>query len=86
MARPLRLLVKEGWYHVTARGNRRQTVFCDDTDRRRFPGMVAELPEGFRVEIHAFTLMENHYHLVVWTAEANLSHAMRWLHVSSWTG
>ena len=44
--------------------------------------MVAELPEGFRVEIHAFTLMENHYHLVVRTAEANLSHAMRWLHVS----
>jgi putative transposase len=36
MARPLRLLVKQGWYHVTARGNRRQTVFCDHTDRRRF--------------------------------------------------
>lgn len=82
MARPLRVLVKDGWYHVTARGNRRQTVFCHDTDRRRFLGLVGELPDRFRVEVHAFVLMDNHYHLVVRTPEANLSQAMRWLHVS----
>jgi putative transposase len=82
MARPLRILVEGGWYHVTARGNRRQTLFFDDTDRRRFLGMVEELPERFGLEVHAFVLMGNHYHLVVRTPEANLSHAIRWLNIS----
>jgi REP element-mobilizing transposase RayT len=82
MAWPLRILAEDGWYHVTARGNRRQTVFGDDTHRHRFLGLVSELPERFRMEIHAFTLMDNHYHLVVRTPDANLTYAMRWLHVN----
>jgi hypothetical protein len=44
--------------------------------------LVAELPERFGMEVHAFVLMDNHYHLVVRTPEPNLSEAMRWLHVS----
>jgi hypothetical protein len=43
---------------------------------------VAQLPERFGLEVHAFVLMDNHYHLVVRTPEPNLSEAMRWLHVS----
>ena len=61
MARPLRILVEGGWYHVTARGNRREALFFNDTDRRRFLGRVAELPERFGLEVHAFVLMSNHY-------------------------
>jgi putative transposase len=34
------------------------------------------------VEIHAFVLMDNHYHLLLRTPPPNLSHAIRWLHVS----
>jgi len=82
MARPLRILVAGGWYHVTSRGNRRQTLFHNDTDRRRFLGLVEQLPERFRLEVHAFVLMDNHYHLVVRTPEPNLSDAMKWLNVS----
>ena len=52
MARPLRILVKCGWYHVSARKNRCQALFFNDTDRRRFLGMVAELPKRFGLEMH----------------------------------
>ena len=82
MARPLRILVPGGWYHVTSRGNRKQTLFLNDTDRRRFLGLVEQLPERFRLEVHAFVLMDNHYHLVVRTPEPNLGHAIKWLNVS----
>ena len=82
MSRPLRILVAGGWYHIVSRGNRREALFLDDADRRRFLALMAELPERFRLEIHAFVLMDNHYHLVLRTPEANLSHAIRWLNVS----
>lgn len=82
MARPLRIEVPGAWYHVMNRGHRGGALFLDDTDRRRFLGAVAELPERFALEVHAFVLMPNHYHLLVRTREANLSHAMRWLNVT----
>ena len=33
MSRALRLLVADGWYHVTARGNERRAIFRGDGDR-----------------------------------------------------
>jgi REP element-mobilizing transposase RayT len=82
MARALRILLAGGWYHVTSRGNRREAIYRTDADRTRFLGLVAELPDRFGLEVHAFVLMDNHYHLLVRTPEPNLSEAMRWLHVS----
>ena len=54
-------------------------IYRGDVDRRRFLGIVAELPERFSLEVHAFVLMDNHYHLLVRCRDANLSHAIRWL-------
>ena len=82
MARPLRIVVPGGWYHLVNRGNRRERIFVSDDDRRRFLGLVAELPERFGVEIHAFVLMENHYHLLVRLGEPHLSRAIQWLQLS----
>lgn len=82
MARPLRIEVAGAWYHVMNRGHRGGALFLDDADRRRFLGAVAELPERYALEVHAFVLMHNHYHLLVRTREANLGQAMRWLNVS----
>jgi len=64
------------------RGHRGGALFLEDADRRRFLGAVGELPERFGLEVHAFVLMDNHYHLLVRTGEANLSLAVRWLNVS----
>jgi len=82
MARPLRILLAGGWYHVVARGNNRNRLFRDDQDHQRFLALVSELPERFGVEIHAFVLMANHYHLLLRTPKPNLSEAIRWLNVS----
>jgi REP element-mobilizing transposase RayT len=82
MARPLRIIVPGGWYHIVNRGNRREPIFRSDDDRRRFLGCLAEFPERFRIEVHAFVLMENHYHLVLRLGDANLSRAIQWLQLS----
>jgi hypothetical protein len=74
MARPLRIVIPDAWYHhVMSRGNRCATLFWEDTDRRRFLGLVSELPERFHFEVQAFVLRDNHYHLLVRTPQANLS-------------
>ena len=70
MARKHRVVVPGGWYHVLNRGNRREDIFRTDTDRRRLLGHLAELPERFQIEVHAFVLMDNHYHLLLRTRDA----------------
>ncbi len=46
MARPLRILLKNGWYHVTARGNRRQKIYLDTRDRSHFLELLGGISKG----------------------------------------
>lgn len=82
MARPLRSNREDGWYHVFHRGLERREVFRDDRDREHFLELLGEMVTRYRVVIHAYALMDNHWHGVVQTPEANLSGAMQWLHFS----
>ena len=82
MARPLRIQLRNGWYHVTARGNNRQRIYLDARDRRHLLELLAEMRERQALEVHAFVLMDNHYHLLVRTPHANLSAAIQWLNVA----
>ena len=82
MARPLRYNRIDGWYHVFHRGTERRAVFADDRDRAHFLKLLGEMSERYRVAVHAYALMGNHWHGVVRTPEANLSAAMQWLHLS----
>ena len=77
MARPLRLEFEEAIYHITARGNRRERIFASDADRTRFLEILARSLARFEVELHAYVLLPNHFHLLVRTRRANLS---RWMH------
>jgi putative transposase len=79
MARPLRIQFPGGLYHVTARGNGRQPLFADDTDRERFLTVLTRVVARYHLVCHAHCLMGNHYHLLLETPEANLSSAMRQL-------
>ena len=79
MARPLRIERVGGRHHVVARGNERRAIFRDDKDRTRFIQLLAELPDRFGTRLHAWVLMDNHYHLLIETPEANLSRAIQWL-------
>ncbi|MEI6340681.1 MAG: transposase [Verrucomicrobiota bacterium] len=82
MARPLRVWVPDGWYHVVNRGNHGGRIFRTDDDRRRFLGCLSELPERFAVAVHAFVLMDNHYHLLLRPRNPDLSRAIQWLQLS----
>ena len=86
MARPVRIDVENGWYHVMSRGIERRDIFGDDRDRGHFLDLLADTTERYNVGVHAFVLMDNHYHLLLQTPEANASRAMQWLNVSyaSW--
>lgn len=79
MARALRIQRPEGRYHVTARGNERREIFRDQRDRLHFLELLSQLGEQFGVRVHAYVLMDNHYHLLLETPEANLSRTMHWL-------
>jgi putative transposase len=82
MARPLRVDVEGGWYHVTARGIERRTIFGDVRDHEHFLELLPAMGERYGVEIHAYVLMGNHYHLLIRTPHANASAAIQWLNVS----
>ncbi len=79
MARPLRIEFPGALYHVTARGNARQAIFLDDADRHGFLTVLERVVSRCHLLLHAYCLMDNHFHLVVETPEANLSNAMRQL-------
>ena len=79
MSRPLRLELAGGLYHVTSRGDRRDDIYADDTDRLAWLEVLTQCCERFNWAIHAWCQMSNHYHIVVETPEANLSAGMRQL-------
>ena len=82
MSRPLRYDRADGWYHVTSRGIDRRAIFDGVRDHEHFLELLEEMVARFRVKVHAYVLMGNHWHLVVQTPEANLSRAVQWLNVS----
>jgi len=79
MTRPLRIEYDGAWYHVLNRGLEKRQIFLNDGDQKRFLALLGEISETFGIEIHAYSLMGNHYHLLVHTPKAGLSRAMRHL-------
>ena len=82
MARPLRTAIVDGWHHVFGRGLERREIFGDNADRRHLLELFGILHDRYRLKIHAYALMDNHYHAILQTPDANLSRGMQWLHGS----
>ncbi len=78
MARQWRIEYPGALYHVLSRGNGRQDIFLTDDDRVLFIELIQELSERFNIEVYAYVLMGNHYHLLLKTLDANLSKGMQW--------
>jgi REP element-mobilizing transposase RayT len=68
---------EDAYYHVMNRGAGRRDIFDDDTDREQFLTIVKEAHTQFGIEIHAYCLMSNHYHLLIKTPRGNLGRVMR---------
>jgi REP element-mobilizing transposase RayT len=59
------------------RGIGYKTIFQKDQDYEFFYNLLDIVNRKFKIEIHAYCLMSNHYHLFVHTPLANLQYAMR---------
>jgi putative transposase len=79
MSRSLRIEYKDAWYHVMNRGARKMDIFIEDKERWLFLELLNEIYNKYQIEIHAYCLMGNHYHLLIKTPLANLSRAMQYL-------
>lgn len=77
MARPLRILFEDAYYHVINRGQGKRDIFCDQEDYHSFQEILKGACQVYGVRIVAYCLMRNHYHLLVQTPKANLSDYMR---------
>ena len=81
MARPLRIQFPGAYYHVMSRGNGRQRIFHCDNDRQKFISLLAESLEMYSVLLHAYILMNNHYHILIQTLKPNCAGFMHRLNV-----
>jgi len=79
MGRPQRIEFPGAIYHIAARGNNRQEIVFSNEDRRELLDLFSRATSRFHLEIFAFCLMTNHYHLFLRTPESNLATAMKWL-------
>lgn len=77
MSRPLRIEYPGAMYHVMNRGNQRQNVFKKNADCETFLEKLGYFSELFNVEIYCYVLMNNHFHLLIRTKEANLGRFMQ---------
>ncbi len=79
MARQLRLQYEGALWHITNRGNEGRDIFRNDRDRLAFLELLAKAVLRYNWVLHAYCLMNNHFHLVLETPELTLSSGMQWL-------
>jgi REP element-mobilizing transposase RayT len=78
MVRPLRVHYEGATYHVFSKGNNDEYIFCEE-DKESFLVWLAKGAEIFKVDVYAYCIMGNHYHLLIRTREDNLSLFMHYL-------
>ncbi len=77
MARALRITFSGAFYHVTSRGNERKAVFKSKRDREKFLEYLESATQRYDALIHAYCMMDTHYHLLLETSCGNLPQIMR---------
>ncbi|MEE9117169.1 MAG: transposase [Calditrichia bacterium] len=86
MGRPLRIEYPGAVYHITSRGNERQTIYRDKEDKERFLKIIGDTAKKFQLIVYAYVLMDNHFHLLLETPLGNLSQVMQKISVSYTNG
>ena len=77
MSRPLRIEYPGAMYHVMNRGNQRQDVFRKKVDCVTFLEKLEYFSDLFNIDVYCYVLMNNHFHLLVRTNDANLGRFMQ---------
>jgi putative transposase len=67
-------------YHVTARCNNKENFCINKREAWNiFSKVFRKITIEFKVKIHCFVLMENHFHLMITTPNENLDEVMYWV-------
>jgi REP element-mobilizing transposase RayT len=82
MARALRIQFPGAFYHITCRGVERRSIYEDNQDRRRFLVLLARSLDTYQVVLHAYSMMNNHFHLLIQTSKGNCGEFMRHFNIS----
>ncbi|MBX9586601.1 MAG: transposase [Gammaproteobacteria bacterium] len=64
MTRPLRIQFEGAWYHVLNRGACRKPIFNSVHQRLLFINLLAEIVQIYKIEVHAYCLMDNYFHIL----------------------
>ena len=65
MPRKPRIHVPGGFYHVILRGNGRQAIFFDSSDRQTWEDLLQASLHRYEHRLHAYCWMTNHIHMAV---------------------
>lgn len=79
MARPLRIQTDGAVYHVLSRGNRNDFILDRDDDKNHFLTILAAGVKRHGIDLYAYSLMGNHYHLLLSSPGGNLTAFMHFL-------
>lgn len=71
-----------GHYHVVNRGVEQRIVYADEEDFKTFLEILCIACKLYDVQLHAYVLMNNHYHLLIETKKENLSKYMKQINAS----
>jgi len=66
-----------GFHHIVNRGVARGYVYKSSIDKDKFLEILCKACRDYRVNVHDYCLMDNHYHLLIETTSQNLSLFMR---------
>ena len=77
---PRKLRIDEpAFYHVFSRGVEKRNVFLSKEDYEKFLSILDIVRIKFKLLIHSFCLMRNHYHILLETKSSNLSKTIAYL-------
>jgi REP element-mobilizing transposase RayT len=82
MARQLRVEFEGAFYHITSRGNLGENIFIKEGDKQKFLEILKRTKNRYGYFLHAYALMDNHYHLLIETPRANISQIMQNINTS----
>ena len=73
MVRKIRKISQTGYYHVMSRGNNKQIIFRDESDRLKYLSCIKDALKKHNLKLICYCLMSNHTHLVIYDKENQLS-------------
>ncbi|MFQ5963904.1 MAG: transposase [Candidatus Scalinduaceae bacterium] len=79
MARPLRIQYEGAVYHILSRGNKSEHIFLEDGDKAYFVKTLEKGVDRHQIELYAYCIMDNHYHLLMSIPKGKLTSFMHFV-------